>query len=104
MIKRRFVKEICVDEVICDNCGSPMVKGVPIVKDGRRAVTFNCTNSNCANILSCDVNHFPGSFIYIYDDAREVVFSNDQTDYNLVSEIETTENTDDQEDETEADV
>lgn len=105
MIKRRFVKEIYVDEVICDNCGFPMEKGLPLIKDGaKRAISFNCTNPNCANILSCAINHFPGNLIYVYDDNREMIFSNDQTDYNLVSEIETAANDDKGESKTDTNV
>lgn len=93
MIKRKFIKELYVDEVICDNCGEPMEKGPVTIHDNvKRAIIFNCTNKNCANAISFPIAHFPGNVVYIYDTERELLLNNSETDYDITNVVEQGDN------------
>lgn len=93
MIKRKFIKELYVDEVVCDNCGEPMEKGpVNIHENIKRTIIFNCTNKNCANAIAFPITHFPGNIVYVYDTERELLLENSQTDYDMTSVVEQGDN------------
>lgn len=75
MIKRRYVKEIYVDEAICDKCGSLMEKDYHLTKhlptiEGK--VYFICTNKDCLWTTVFPTDNLPGRPVYIFDTEKEI--------------------------------
>lgn len=51
MIKRRYIKRLYIEEIICDQCGSSMQDTDIVLTSYPPQYSYQCTNKNCNHKL-----------------------------------------------------
>ena len=72
MLKKRYVKRIYIEEVICDKCGSKMKSNGVVLCSFPAKYPYHCTNPDCDGYECFLETELPGAFKFEYEDEDNV--------------------------------